>query len=360
MKHVQKESKLGFACECGKRFTTEDKLHEHIESENILDQVAEELGGEVEIIEDTKPVKEAPVAEVKEEPKEVVEAPKALVPIQRVQSDIVKFASKMMSKERAAEYATRVALIARENPKIAQAINKNPDSFLASYMASVTLDLMPNTPEQLAFIIPYGDKVQFQTGYRGLIQLARRSGEIKTINAELVFEGDDFDIQFGTERKIVHKPDFAVNRTDYSKVTHAYATAKLTNDEDQFVVMTRDELNKVQKVAKAASTDAPWATWPERMALKTVLKRLAQVLPTSTDDDLRKAVAYDNLSEAGKLRFKEGEIIEGEVVEVSQTTVDAINTAGTREELNNILQGLGVEERKKAAPMVAARIKELG
>jgi recombinational DNA repair protein RecT len=121
--------------------------------------------------------------------------------------------------------------------------------------------------------------------------------------------------------------------------------------------MTKDELNKIQK--SAASGEGPWRSWPERMALKTVLKRLAQVLPTSTDDDLRKAVAYDSLSEAGKLRFKEGEIIEGETVEVRQEAVEAIHAAETTEELDHILSNLPVDERKKAASLAQARLEEL-
>jgi hypothetical protein len=223
---------IGYICDCGKKFPNQAQADNHMQevAQELLQ--ATEMTYELKRVEATNlkrtdpnpeysmtqeeledshtkvTVKEAPVAETKEVSK--TEETKALVPLQRVQTDVIRYAQKMMSKERAAEYATRVALIARENPKILAAINKNPDAFLASYMASATLDLMPNTPEQLAFIIPYGDKVQFQVGYRGLLQLARRSGEVMRINAELVFSGDDFDVQFGTERKIVHKPDFSV------------------------------------------------------------------------------------------------------------------------------------------------------
>lgn len=237
-----------------------------------------------------------------------------LTPVQKIQGEVIKYATKMWDKERAVEFATRVALIARDNPQLRTAIGANADSFLSAYMASVSLGLMPNTPEQLAYIIPYGNAVQFQPGYKGLIRLARRSGEIKTINAELVYDGDYFKVRFGSERTIEHDPEFEVDRTDYSKVTHAYAIAKLTNGEDVFTVMTRKEIDKIQNSSKAKSTDSPWQTWPERMARKTVLKRLIGDLPTSAED-LQKAVALDSLSEAGKLQFKDGEFIEGQVVD---------------------------------------------
>lgn len=238
---------------------------------------------------------------------------KPLVGLVKVQSDVIKFASKILNAERAAEFATRVALISRDNEQLRNAIASNPDSFLTAYMASVTLDLMPNTPEALAYIIPYGNNVQFQIGYKGLIKMARRSGEVKTISAELVFKGDTFHVTFGTDRRITHEPDLDVDRTDYTKVTHAYATSRLTNGEDVFVVMTRKELDKIQKTVKSKSTDAPWQQWPERQAIKTVLKRLTQVLPSNTE--LQTAIAYDSAAEAGKLKMKDGRIIEGEVIE---------------------------------------------
>lgn len=256
----------------------------------------------------------APATTASAAPAAVPDKPATLMPVQKVQADVMKFATKMWDKERATEFATRVALIARDNEKLLSAIVKNPDSFLTAYMASVSLDLMPNTPEALAYIIPYGDVVQFQVGYKGLIKLARRSGEIKTIAAELVFEGDTFHATLGTDRKIEHEPDFDVDRTDYSKVTHAYATAKLTNGEDVFVVMTRKELDKIQRTVKSSGADTPWKQWPERQAIKTVLKRLTQVLPASSE--MQKAVAYDSMAEVGKLRMREGEIIEGEVSSV--------------------------------------------
>lgn len=356
MSHQAAPTNLGFACSCGKKYLKEELFNEHLAQEKNVEepeivQTVLAMGGE--LVEEPKETKKA-VAKAEDKPK-------PLLPVQRIQADVIRYTTKLLGEKRAHEFATRVALIARENTKLGQSIVSNPDSFLAAYLASATLNLMPNTPEQLAFVIPYGDKVQFQTGYRGLIQLARRSGEIKTISAELVFEGDDFKAQFGTDRKITHIPDFNVNRTDYKLVTHAYGAATLTNGETQFVVMTRDELNKIQKTAKASSGDSPWQQWPERMALKTVLKRLTQVLPTSTDDDLRKAVAYDNLSEAGKLHMdkESGDIIEGEVIEVPQAAIEAINSATTKEEVSEVLQGLPVAERKKAAPIASARLKEL-
>jgi recombination protein RecT len=156
-----------------------------------------------------------------------------------MQQDAVKFITTKLGEARAKQFAAQIALIARDNPKLAIAIQRNPESFLTAFMASADRDLMPNTSKGLAYLIPYGDKVQFQVGYQGLLLEARRTGEVMTIDAELVFEGDEFDVIFGTERKIVHRPKFDIDRTNYAKVTHVYATAKLTNGEHPFVVLSK-------------------------------------------------------------------------------------------------------------------------
>lgn len=229
---------------------------------------------------------------------------------------IARYAKALTNDQRAQEFAARVSLLAKTEPKIVQAIQEAPDTFLNAMMACVHLDLMPNTPEQLAFIIPFQNRqknrmeVQFQVGYKGLKELALRSGQIMTLNAELVFEGDQFEVTLGTERTLVHKPDYDVDRTDYKLVTHAYATAKLANGESTFHVMTRKEIDKVQATAQAKTTDAPWVKWPEAQARKTVLKAFTKVLPSSTTDNrLALAAELDSRAEAGNLLVDEnGEI----------------------------------------------------
>lgn len=231
-----------------------------------------------------------------------------------------KYATRLTNDERAQQFMAQVSLMAQSDIKFA---NCDKKSLLAAMMACVHLDLMPNTPEQHAYLIPYKSKynealvIQFQLGYKGIVKLALRSGLIKSLHAELVFRGDRFDVELGTDRKITHKPSFAIDRTDYSKVTHAYVTAVLTNGERVFEVVTRAELDKIQNSAKAKSTDSPWNTWANEMAKKTAIKRAAKLLPSSKEDkNLAVAAIYDSWAEAGILDVdSKGQLKEGEVDE---------------------------------------------
>lgn len=236
----------------------------------------------------------------------------AIVAVKETAQMVAGYASNLLNNERAKEFAARVSLLAKQDQNIAQAIQKQPDAFLVAMMSCVQLDLMPNTPEQHAFIIAYGGRVQFQVGYKGLKELALRSGEVKTINGELVFEGDTFDVEFGTERKLTHKPNFDVDRTDFTKVTHVYITTVLQNGERPFFVMTKAEIEKIHQdaVQRNGGKDSPaWKNWWDQQALKTVLKRAAKMLPASSKDNrLALAAELDSLAIAGKLALVDGDV----------------------------------------------------
>lgn len=235
---------------------------------------------------------------------------KALTPLQEAASLVATYAARLLNDKRAQQFYAQVSLMAKQDAKIATCTK---DSILSAMMACVHLDLMPNTPQQHAFVIPYNNRqkgtveLQFQLGYKGLLALAERSGQVKKIEAELVFEGDRFTYALGLDRKLNHRPSMDVDRTDYTKVKAAYATITLSNGEVVFDVMGRKELDKIQTSAKAQATDAPWKKWPEAMAKKTVVKRALKLVPSSTEDSrLEYAAVYDSWAEAGKLKAGEG------------------------------------------------------
>lgn len=249
--------------------------------------------------------------------------------VRKSQELVLKYARSLANDERARQFVTQIAVMAKREPKF---LKCSPESIATSMIACVHLDLMPNTPEGLAYIIPYENKqfetfdAQFQLGYKGLVQLAYRSGAINAINAELVFPEDDFEVDYGL-RTLSHKPNLERDRTNYSEATAVYAVASLPNGGRAFEVMSRSEIDKIKNTVKAKSTDAPWSIWPEAMVKKTVIKRLAKVLPSSSKDKLQYATALDSWAEAGKLRLKDGQLVEDEIkIERSDEEKEAIKT----------------------------------
>lgn len=237
---------------------------------------------------------------------------KTVTVLQDTANQIQTYAKKIVSDERAGQYWTQVSIMAKQTPAIRTA---DPDSLITAMLACITLDLMPNTPEGLAYIIPYGKRVQFQVGYKGLMRLAHRSGQVRSISVEVVYEGDTFEVELGTERRLVHKPNYDVDRTDIKKITHAYCVIELMNGATVFEVMTRSELDKIKDFAKASSTDSPWNRWYAEQCKKTVLKRAFKLIPSSTTDNrLELAAQFDSWAEAAKLKHEGGMLIEGEAI----------------------------------------------
>jgi recombination protein RecT len=166
-----------------------------------------------------------------------------------------------------------------------------PTSILTSAMRSAQLGLLPDNNGE-AHLIPFNNpkknnqlEAQFLPGYRGLVQLALRSGQVRKFQPRAVYQGDEFDYAYGTEEYIKHKP---LNLSE--QISHVYAVLEFTNGGKMFDVMTLQEIEAVRN-------DAPeWKGTPEKdkkntfwvlrfsdMAKKTVIRKLAKYAPISPE-----------------------------------------------------------------------------
>jgi recombination protein RecT len=168
-----------------------------------------------------------------------------------------------------------------------------PASIIKALRDAAELGLEPSGLMGSAYLVPYRNRksntyeAQLIAGYRGLIDLARRSGEVKTIEAHVVRERDEFVFEFGTTAYLRHVPYLNVGDLDENdqpidagNFVAAYAFARLTSGEVQFEVMDVPQIEQIRRRSKAAD-DGPWVTdWAE-MARKTPTRRLLKYLPLS-------------------------------------------------------------------------------
>lgn len=170
---------------------------------------------------------------------------------------------------------------ANTNPELFEC---DPRSFLAAGVACAQLGLEPNDARGLAYLVPFRDKrrghvVTMIVGYRGMLDLARRSGLVTAINAFEVYADDHFSYRLGLDPNIEHVP--AEGDEDPATLTHVYAVARIGAD-TQFVVLTRRQVDKV-KATYARSAASPWHTHFVEMAKKTALRRLCKYLPQTVE-----------------------------------------------------------------------------
>lgn len=222
----------------------------------------------------------------------------------------------------------RVAITTiRKNPALAKC---NRESLLGALMVSAQLGLEPGILEQ-AYLIPYGNEVQFQISYKGMIELLRRSGQLKDIYAYPVYENDEFDIVYGLNRDLIHKPNFE----DRGNVKGYYAVAILKDNTKAFYYMTKKEVEQHRdKFSKSAkSSKSPWTTDFDAMAEKTVLKKMLKYLPVSTeylesmtkDENTYKYDEKEKQVEVKDVNIVNEEIEEAEVVKYDEETGEVID-----------------------------------
>lgn len=205
--------------------------------------------------------------------------------VKSMESEIAKALPSVITPER----FSRIVLTALSaNPKLQEC---TPQSFLGAMMTAAQLGVEPNTALGQAYLIPFKNKgvqeCQFQLGYKGLIDLAYRSGEVSNIQAQEVYENDVFEFEYGLEPKLRHVPA----KTDRGDVIYYYAIFKMKDGGYNFAVMSVDDARKHgQKYSKTYSF-GPWKDNFDEMAKKTVLKKVLKYAPLKSD--FIRAVAQD-------------------------------------------------------------------
>lgn len=222
------------------------------------------------------------------------------------------------------ERFTRMVLSALSStPKLAEC---SPQSFLAAMMTAAQLGVEPNTALGQAYLLPYRNhgqmECQFQLGYKGLIDLAYRSGEVSVIQAHTVYENDVFEYELGMDPKLRHVPA----KADRGEAVAYYAMFKTKDGGYGFEVMSVDDVQRhAQRYSKSyGSGSSPWRSNFDEMAKKTVLKRALKYAPLKSDfvrgvaqDETIKAELSDEM-----YAVPDETVFEAEGEEVDSTSVD--------------------------------------
>lgn len=239
----------------------------------------------------------------------------------QAQKQLAQVAAKHMRPERMMRV---VANSLRLNPKLGKC---EPLSFLGALMTCAALGLEPDPLIGHAYLIPFRNnrkdvtEVQVVIGYRGLIDLARRSGHITSISAGVHYSDDDetgglWDYENGTEARLRHREG-----AQQGEKAHVYAIAKFVDGGHSFVVLPwhrvlkiRDGSQNWQNAVKYGNTKQnPWHTHEDAMAMKTAIRALAKYLPLSVEmaDALRVDEAAGDFRAFAMDPASGGPVIEG-------------------------------------------------
>jgi len=179
----------------------------------------------------------------------------------------------------------------RTTPELRQA---DVASLLGGVMQAAQLGLEPGLLGQ-CYLLPFKNnrkgitEVQFVIGYKGMIDLARRSGHIQSIYAHAVYENDEFEYELGLNPTLKHVPSFDSDRGEF---LGSYAVAHFKDGGYQMEFMPKSEIEKRRQASPGGrSKYSPWNNYYEEMANKTVIRHMWKYLPISVE--LQQAVAHD-------------------------------------------------------------------
>ena len=216
----------------------------------------------------------------------------------QIQSMEAQFSLAMPKGMEAAQLVRDALTCLRQTPDLAKC---TPSTVLGALMTCAQLGLRPGVLGH-AYVLPFWDsrskshKAQLIIGYKGFVDLAYRNPKVSSVIARTVYEGDTFDVEYGLEDNLVHKPAMTGERA--KPIAH-YSIFKTVDGGRAFWVMTEDEMQawkrKYAPTNRAGKIVGPWAGSQdeyEAMARKTTLLRLASWMPKSTE--LAYAIEVDN------------------------------------------------------------------
>lgn len=187
----------------------------------------------------------------------------------------------LLPKSMSADRLFRLALTEIvKNPALLEC---SAESWALAMQTCAAMGLYPDSGLGLMYLIPRGGKVTALRGYQGDIALARKSGEVLDIWAEVVYERDTYKVVKGLDRNILHEP--YPGDEDPGALKACYAVAKLRGGETAWVSLTKRDVERHKRSAQGTDrADSPWKIHTEQMWKKSAIRELFRWLPKATEE----------------------------------------------------------------------------
>lgn len=207
--------------------------------------------------------------------------------------------------------------------------NIDKNTIVSALLHCASDGLLPDGKQST--LIPISGSFTYIPMYQGLIEIAYRGGAIRSLNAHIIYDNDTFDVQMGTEERIIHNPNMLKNGEKIA----VYAVATLNSGGKIHCLLKRDEIELIRsnQVKKMKSPEeSPWVKHEDEMWKKTAIRRLYKILPKSNTDIVQKR------SPEEYERYVP--VIHDDVIDISHmkeapATIKVTNVNATLEEITN-------------------------
>lgn len=213
--------------------------------------------------------------------KAIVKAPRTIASVKGVVERGLRYANVAVGYK-AEDFARMIVIACENNPDL---LACSPKSVVIAVVQAAQLGLDCTGLLGEAALVPFKSreaktaKATLIPMYRGLIKLAKRSGEVSSIEARNVYTGDNFELTYGLAPVLKHDPAITRDRGDY---LGTYALARYKDGGFQVEFITKTDMEAIKATSRARDS-GPWETNEDEMRRKSAVKRLAKYLPLSRE-----------------------------------------------------------------------------
>lgn len=207
-----------------------------------------------------------------------------------------------------AERLAKVTINCIESDPTGKLLQCTDGSLARAVLHAAEVGLEPGGAYGHCYLIPYRNKelsrrsgrdvfeADFQIGVWGYVHLARRSGAVVDVWADVIREKDVFRVLSGTAgRRIEHEPAWQLSAKDRGKILGAYACAKLADGTVSSELCNAEELELA--ASKNRGKNPAREDWPGELAKKTAIKRAQKYWPKGKDRTLDRAIEIEERPE---------------------------------------------------------------
>lgn len=246
---------------------------------------------------------------------------------------------KEMLGKRATQFITSVMQVASSNSLLAKA---TPQSIYGAAVTAAVLDLPIQNNLGFAYIVPFGGQAAFMIGYKGIVQLALRSGQFKNISVTEIYEG-----QIVSENPLKGY-EFDFTKKDSDKIIGYAAYFSLINGFEKTEYMSKEKLEahgkKYSQTYKRGG--GLWRDDFDAMSKKTILKlTLSKYAPLSVE--MQKAITFD-----------QAVTTDGETVDYPDNGPESFATEYTDEDMQSTFEEVKDDPKKAKEAFVKGEISE--
>lgn len=173
---------------------------------------------------------------------------------------------------------------------VEQAIQANPVKFAIYLKNLITLGV--DISQKQAYFLPYGNEITSVLDYKTLMALIKKHTNVKSIDAQLVYENEVFHVEQG--KVVEHRQNPFASKDEKGNLVGAYSIFTLDDGSKDYYFASLDEINKVKECSKSANSKfSPWNNWYDEMVKKTVIRKGMKFYPMILDNEQR--IALDSV-----------------------------------------------------------------